>query len=101
MCFLGVFILAVINILINIGILISPSFLFPHLDSEGQTGWVLMLLIADIWMGVGARTDTRLLLLPWLVFYMIYMVFTCIFKLYLLIGYAYLIQEARCNCNQQ
>ena len=91
----GVFILAILSIAINLGFMIFPNYALPHIDPEGLSAWLLMLLIADIWMGVGARTGTRLLLLPWLVFYMIYIVFTCIVAPFLLIGATYALQEAR------
>ena len=39
-----------------------PALAFPHLDSDGLSAWLLMLLVADLWLGVGARTGSRVLL---------------------------------------
>ena len=54
--------LAVISILLNLCLLMFPALAFPHLDSDGLSAWLLMLLVADLWMGVGARTGSRVLL---------------------------------------
>ena len=59
---LGVFVLAVISILLNLCLLMFPALAFPHLDSDGLSAWLLMLLVADLWLGVGARTGSRVLL---------------------------------------
>ena len=87
--------LAVINVMINVGILVAPTYIFPHLDNGGLTGWVIMLLIADIWLGVGAKTGKRVLLVPWLIMYMIYIILTCIAAPFLLLGATTALQEAR------
>ena len=54
--------LAVVSILLNLCLLMFPALAFPHLDSDGLSAWLLMLLVADLWMGVGARTGSRVLL---------------------------------------
>ena len=69
--FQGVFILAILSISINLGFMMFPAYALPHIDPEGLSAWLLMLLIADIWMGVGARTGKRGLLVPWRVPYML------------------------------
>ena len=91
----GVFILAILSIAINLGFMIFPNYAFPHIDPEGLSAWLLMLLIADIWMGVGARTGKRVLLVPWLVLYMIYIVISFVMAPLMLYGATYAIKEAR------
>ena len=54
--------LAVVSILLNLCLLMFPALAFPHLDSDGLSAWLLMLIVADLWMGVGARTGSRVLL---------------------------------------
>ena len=54
-----------------------------------------MLIVADIWMAVGAKTGRRVLLLPWLIFYMIYIVISCIAAPFLLYGATFALSEAR------
>ena len=56
------FVLAVVSILLNLCLLMFPALAFPHLDSDGLSAWLLMLIVADLWMGVGARTGSRVLL---------------------------------------
>ena len=91
----GVFILAILSIAINLGFMMFPNYALPHIDPEGLSAWLLMLLIADIWMGVGARTGKRVLLVPWLVLYMIYIVISFVMAPLLLYGATYAIKEAR------
>ena len=54
--------LAVVSILLILCLLMFPALAFPHLDSDGLSAWLLMLLVADLWLGVGARTGSRVLL---------------------------------------
>ena len=61
----------------------------------GLTGWIFMLIMADIWMGVGAKTGRRVLLVPWLIFYMIYIVLACVAAPFLLYGATFALSEAR------
>ena len=73
----------------------TSGFEIAHIDPDGLSAWLLMLLIADIWMGVGAKTGKRVLLLPWLVLYMIYLLVSFVAAPLLLYSATYAIREAR------
>ena len=91
----GVFLLAILSIMINLGFMVFPTYALSHIDSDGLSAWLMMLLIADIWMGVGARTGKRVLLVPWLVLYMIYILICFVTAPLLLYSATYAVKEAR------
>lgn len=72
-----------------------PWIAFPHLSSGGLDGLIMLLVIADILMAIGAKTGNRGLLVPWLVLYMIYIIITCIAAPLLIYGATFAVDEIR------
>ena len=88
--YLGVFILAILSIIINIGMVV-----FPWIASGGLDGLIMLLVIADMMMAIGAKTGNKGLLVPWLVLYMIYIVITCIAAPLLIYGATFAVDGIR------
>ena len=72
----GCFVLAVLNLVVNLALLLLPWFMVTVVDHSGYVGWLAILMAADVGMAVGAKTGIKVLLLPWLIFYCINVVFS-------------------------
>ena len=54
-----------------------------------------MLFIADIMLAIGAKTENKTLLVPWLVLYMIFIIVVCLLAPFLIYMAAYAVDELR------
>ena len=49
-------------------------------------GWLVILMVSDLGLALGARNNIKLLLLPWLITYMIHTVFTFLLAPLVVVG---------------
>eukprot|EP00090_Calanus_glacialis_P021608 TRINITY_DN33337_c0_g1_i3.p1 TRINITY_DN33337_c0_g1~~TRINITY_DN33337_c0_g1_i3.p1 ORF type:complete len:279 (+),score=104.59 TRINITY_DN33337_c0_g1_i3:175-1011(+) len=74
----GVFMLAVVSMMINMILLMAPYLVFPIVNQNGYQMWLLILLMADISLAIATRVSNKVLILPWLISYMIMIIITCV-----------------------
>lgn len=91
----GVQQLAVLSLVGNLVLLMAPHFAFPLVSQHGYQGWLMVLMASDIGLFLGARTSSRLLLLPWLITYAIHILFTCILAPLVVFGAVTVVQHFR------
>lgn len=91
----GVQQLAVISLVANLVLLMAPHFAFPLVSQHGYQGWLMVLMASDVGLFLGARTSSRLLLLPWLITYAIHILFTCILGPLVVAGAVTVVQHFR------
>lgn len=74
----GVFVLSILNLIINLSLSVLPWVMVTVVDHNGYVAWLAILMSADLALAVGCKAGIRVLILPWLIIYMINIIFTCI-----------------------
>ncbi|XP_023324117.1 uncharacterized protein LOC111698103 isoform X2 [Eurytemora carolleeae] len=82
----GVFILSLLNLVVNITLLVLPWLVITLVDENGYKGWLIILMAADISLGIGAKTKNKVLLLPWMIIYIIHTLLTLVIGPLIIIG---------------
>jgi len=91
----GVFILAVVSMMINLVLMMAPYLVFPVVNQNGYQMWLLILLMCDISLAIGTKLGNKVLILPWLIAYMIMIIITCIAAPIIIIMSSLVVKEAR------
>ena len=91
----GVFILAVVSMMINMVLMMAPYLVFPVVNQNGYQMWLLILLMCDISLAIGTKLGNKVLILPWLIAYMIMIIITCIAAPIIIIMSSLVVKEAR------
>jgi len=75
--------------------MIAPHLFLSVLSHHGLKGWFIILLLCDLFLALGSRTSVRAMLLPWLILYMIHLVFSCILAPLLILLASTMVKEIR------
>ena len=89
--------LAILSLLVNLSILLFPHLALPLVSEHGYQGWLVVLMASDVGLALGARSSTRLLLLPWLITYAIHILVTCVLAPLVVVGAVTVVKHIRGN----
>merc|ERR1719153_605184 len=73
----------------------APHLFLSVFSHHGLKGWFMILLLCDLFLALGSRTSVRAMLLPWLILYMIHLVFSCILAPLLILLASTMVKEIR------